>query len=611
MASVAEMVVRISVNLSGLDRGLAQATTEIETFAHTVDGSRGSLDDMGKSTERAASDVDRLGTKAKSTRSELDKWESHIPLVGGLLDKMNRSALGAAGSLLQMIPGMEGLGQSIQSASPVLAAFLSWGEAIPAALFIALFAVNALADGMGVLLAVVGDLIAPVTLVTGLLGGLAAGFVIGAERAAQGGGKLQAFADKLATLKSMFSHTADVLAHVFLPYLLQLATDAQHALQWLDKIVKMPLGKALSTAAQQGAQGFKRFLDQIGGWLAKPIRLAVAIAFGTGKGGNEMSSAVSGLWNEFTRYWLGYTTTQRVPFGPNTFKVTTTTVDGALQPFLDWFDRHDFTTQGKKIAGTLMKGLDSIKGPLSTLLVSIIEDSGEKAARTMWNVFKTLTLGALGWMKDHAATTFALIFETLTPSMARRGWSIVKQLAGAAWDAIKARAGQVWDSIKSHAVGVANSIAGKIEGALESAWRTVRNAASNAWDKIKGWFSQLLHVHISWPSPPSWVNKLLGAGGSVLHNLSGGVVGATGGIVTRPTLAVIGEAGPEAVVPLNRTPGSSPLPSPQAGGRRGGDVNLTVVVTGNTLLAQSPDVARQLAALLTPYMGRIVTVGVR
>ena len=36
--------------------------------------------------------------------------------------------------------------------------------------------------------------------------------------------------------------------------------------------------------------------------------------------------------------------------------------------------------------------------------------------------------------------------------------------------------------------------------------------------------------------------------------------GALGGVVTRPTLAVIGEAGPEAVVPLNRMPGASPLP---------------------------------------------------
>jgi hypothetical protein len=42
--------------------------------------------------------------------------------------------------------------------------------------------------------------------------------------------------------------------------------------------------------------------------------------------------------------------------------------------------------------------------------------------------------------------------------------------------------------------------------------------------------------------------------------------GATGGIVTQPTLALIGEAGPEAVVPLNRTPGSSPLPTGLGGG---------------------------------------------
>lgn len=38
-------------------------------------------------------------------------------------------------------------------------------------------------------------------------------------------------------------------------------------------------------------------------------------------------------------------------------------------------------------------------------------------------------------------------------------------------------------------------------------------------------------------------------------------VGATGGIVSQPTLAMIGEAGPEAVVPLSSMPGASPLPS--------------------------------------------------
>jgi hypothetical protein len=51
------------------------------------------------------------------------------------------------------------------------------------------------------------------------------------------------------------------------------------------------------------------------------------------------------------------------------------------------------------------------------------------------------------------------------------------------------------------------------------------------------------------------------------------VAGATGGIVTRPTMALIGEAGPEAVIPLNTTPGSSPLPG---GGLGGATFNITV-----------------------------------
>lgn len=48
--------------------------------------------------------------------------------------------------------------------------------------------------------------------------------------------------------------------------------------------------------------------------------------------------------------------------------------------------------------------------------------------------------------------------------------------------------------------------------------------------------------------------------------------GASGGIVTRPTFALIGEAGPEAVVPLNSAPGASPL------GALGGSMDLTVNV---------------------------------
>ena len=47
-------------------------------------------------------------------------------------------------------------------------------------------------------------------------------------------------------------------------------------------------------------------------------------------------------------------------------------------------------------------------------------------------------------------------------------------------------------------------------------------------------------------------------------------VGARGGIVRQPTLSLIGEAGPEAVVPLDQMPGASPL------GGMGGTMNITV-----------------------------------
>lgn len=56
--------------------------------------------------------------------------------------------------------------------------------------------------------------------------------------------------------------------------------------------------------------------------------------------------------------------------------------------------------------------------------------------------------------------------------------------------------------------------------------------------------------------------KVVGGVGNVIGGIGGaigGIFGAEGGIVTRPTLATIGEAGPEMVIPLHRAPGASSL----------------------------------------------------
>jgi len=84
---------------------------------------------------------------------------------------------------------------------------------------------------------------------------------------------------------------------------------------------------------------------------------------------------------------------------------------------------------------------------------------------------------------------------------------------------------------------------------IKSSWDDVAGAVENVTNKIK-----------SIPNPAGFIGGLAGGIGNAGKGLLGKIgIGATGGIVTQPTLAVIGEAGPEAVVPLSSMPGASPL----------------------------------------------------
>lgn len=77
---------------------------------------------------------------------------------------------------------------------------------------------------------------------------------------------------------------------------------------------------------------------------------------------------------------------------------------------------------------------------------------------------------------------------------------------------------------------------------------------------------------------------------------------AEGGIVTKPTLAVIGEAGPEAVVPLN---GSN---TPNIGGTAGGDVHVHVNFEGQPLMTER-HVQDAVVAAVEAFFGRGGSIG--
>lgn len=151
------------------------------------------------------------------------------------------------------------------------------------------------------------------------------------------------------------------------------------------------------------------------------------------------------------------------------------------------------------------------------------------------------------------------------------------------WDVIKAKAKALWTSIKTTFAGIKASITtaiNSVKSYLTSAWSSIKTTASSAWnkvkeaivspikkardtvkgiiDKIKGYFPinvgnlmsniKLPHFSLKWSS------KDFGPLGTLKYPTGINFDGwwAKGGIFDSPSIIGVGEAGPEAVVPLNK-----------------------------------------------------------
>ena len=124
-------------------------------------------------------------------------------------------------------------------------------------------------------------------------------------------------------------------------------------------------------------------------------------------------------------------------------------------------------------------------------------------------------------------------------------FKVVGDLAGGAWDGIKAGlsaigdlADTIWGGMKRGFGGVYDAIKTYVN-LVVGIYKGLFNGIADIWNNTVGKLSFKI---------PSWVPGIGGAGFDVpnIPKL------AAGGIVTSPTLALIGESGPEAVVPLGK-----------------------------------------------------------
>lgn len=91
-----------------------------------------------------------------------------------------------------------------------------------------------------------------------------------------------------------------------------------------------------------------------------------------------------------------------------------------------------------------------------------------------------------------------------------------------------------------------------------AAWDLIKTVASAAWEFLKRGFDNMMETISPVLDALGKVASIGGAvGGAIGGVIQGKVPGLQhGGIVRRPTLAVVGEAGPEAVIPLSRGGGA-------------------------------------------------------
>ena len=324
----------------------------------------------------------------------------------------------------------------------------------------------------------------------------------------------------------------------------------QAAIKWFE-ITQEWLGKLKKELKENGAlQSFKEGFERLGDMLG---------AFG------EM---ISNIWTALS--------------GGQEAKLTIEDVGGAIKTIADAFqiamdigaDFFEWLNQSSPEADAFKSivvgiGLAFAGWGLSTLFMSlppILTTAGAAFMGFSATVTTAITsIPIIGWI---AAAVAALIWFFSQTKTGREMWSNFMSWLGKAWENTKTTVWNVllalakvtidtWNNIKNSANSTWNNITSTISGAINKA----KDIVQKAINAIKGFFN----FKVSWPYIPMPHFKITPDGWNAGDLLKGKIPSlgvdfyAKGGIMTSPTLfgmsgnnaMVGGEAGPEAVLPLN------------------------------------------------------------
>ena len=210
-------------------------------------------------------------------------------------------------------------------------------------------------------------------------------------------------------------------------------------------------------------------------------------------------------------------------------------------------------------------------------------------ATFVWNSIGLVIKAALDIVKGLFTITMGVIHLNWSTT-----WEGIKTLALGILEVMTLGVAIFWEGLKAiWAIGGEG-----ISAAFGALMNGMAFVAGDIWKNIQNIFKTGINIIID------FVNLFIKTYNAALSKVPGGknfqmpefTPLAAGGIVTRPTFALIGEAGPEAVIPLNKAGGA-------AGGIGGG---VTVTITGNNFYGDDPQfikrVGDELMNMLQPHL---------
>jgi len=272
----------------------------------------------------------------------------------------------------------------------------------------------------------------------------------------------------------------------------------------------------------------------VGAIVAYGVHLAVAA-------GEQLSFAAEGIASAAT--WAASQVASFAGVIASMAVYVATTVASAATAAASWLAEGAAALTGGTMTAA---GIALATAGIILIVIAVVELV--KHWRVVWATIKAVLADAVGFIKQHIVAILAVIALPIAVLLEvykhwKEIWGWFSGAVSAAWGAIvSAVEGGV-----NATVGIFESLPGKVMGVLSSMIKDMEKFGENL---VKALISGIEHA-------PGDVAKALlkdipGASGAVKDIGSvAHVLGlAEGGIVTKPTLAVVGEAGDEAVIPL-------------------------------------------------------------